>query len=64
MKRVRVSRPSRLRKSNTSATEQRRGREMLERYAKRNEVAAAARERMKAEEKAEEIPGFKISPEA
>ena len=44
--------------------EQRRGREMLERYAKRNEVAAAARERMKAEEKAEEIPGFKISPEA
>jgi hypothetical protein len=46
------------------AAEQRRGREMLERYAKRNEVAAAARERMKAEEKAEEIPGFKISPEA
>ena len=34
------------------AAEQRRGREMLERYAKRNEVAAAARERMKAEEKA------------
>jgi len=44
------------------AAEQRRGREMLARYAKRNEDAAAARERTRVEEEAKEIPGFKIGP--
>ena len=42
--------------------EQAAGRRQLERYAQRNRNAAAARERIRAEEEAKDIPGFKIDP--